>query len=103
MLVPYILALDPDATGSYARSESADMMTGHLAEATLLGLEFLGLAIVSMFLVIPLIWFVPYMYATKTYYALTRLTDGGFVSFEEETEDEEEYEEESEEEVEETE
>lgn len=101
MLVPYILALDPDATGSYARSESADMMTGHLAEATLLGLEFLGLSIVSMVLVIPLIWFVPYMYATKTYYALTRLTAGGFVSFEE-TEDEE-YEEESVEEVEETE
>lgn len=85
-LVPYILALDPDGKGKTVWRESKMLMKVHYKETFGLYLRLLLLGIPSTLLIIPLIWFIPYAYATLTYYALDRLDVGGYVSYAEDEE-----------------
>lgn len=88
-LVPYLLALDVGLTGRKARKESKRLMKGHINETFGFYLRLLLLGILSTLLVIPLIWYLPYAYATLTYFAIDRLSDGDYISYEEDEEDEE--------------
>jgi hypothetical protein len=80
-LVPYLLALDIGLKGRTARKESKLLMKGHINETFGLFFRLLMLGILSTLLLIPLIWYVPYAYATLTFYALDLLADGGYVSY----------------------
>lgn len=86
-LVPYLLALDIGLKGRTARKESKLLMKGHINETFGLFFRLLLLGILSTILVIPLICYIPYAYATLTFYALNLLETGGYVSY---AEDEEE-------------
>lgn len=85
-LVPFILALDVETNEGLARKESKNLMMNYIKETFILFFRLLLLGIPSILLIIPLIWFIPYAYATLTYYAIDRLSDGGFVSYEEDEE-----------------
>lgn len=86
-LVPFLLALDPETKGNTVRKESKKLMLNHEKEASFLAIRLILLGVISSILVIPLIWFIPYAYATLTYYALDLLAEGDYVSY---AEDEEE-------------
>jgi hypothetical protein len=85
-LVPYILALDPDGKGKTVWRESKMLMAVHYKETFGLYLRLLLMGIPSTLLIIPLIWFIPYAYATLTYVALDCLAEGGYVSYGEDEE-----------------
>ena len=87
MLVPYILALDPETKGYTARKLSEDLMVEHFSEAFMLLLKLFFVALTCIF-VIPSIWAVPYVFSTYTFFAFDRLSEGGFINFDEESEEE---------------
>lgn len=90
LLVPYLIVLDSDVKSwgsGKVRSTSKKMMDSHVNEMNILYFRLFLIGIPSTFLIIPLIWFIPYAYATLTNYALSILEEGGYVSY---AEDEEE-------------
>ena len=105
-LVSYILAINPNESGDTARSTSKEMMNGYKGDLVLLQLSFIPFYILSILLIIPIIWLVPYYVSTMTYFVLERLDHAGYIDYatnseaEEESEVVEEVEEDSLEEVE---
>lgn len=89
MLVPYILALEPETKGYTARKLSEDLMVAHFSEAFMLGLKLFFVALSGIF-IIPLIWAIPYVFSTYTFFAFERLSEGGFIDFDEESEEDSE-------------
>lgn len=75
LLVPYLLGDDPQLSGKAARSKSKDLMLGYRFDFIELVTEFLCLGNISIFLIVPIIYFIPYVYATTIYFALERLTN----------------------------
>jgi hypothetical protein len=90
MLVPYILALDPETKGYVARKLSMDLMVDYFNEAFMLSLKLLFIGLFSILLVVPLFWTIPYIFSTYTFFAFDRLSEGGFIDFDEEAEEESE-------------
>lgn len=60
-LAPYILIDNPELTADQAICRSMEMMKGHKMDLFLITLGYVGLSILSMFLLfIPMLWLVPY-------------------------------------------
>lgn len=75
LLVPYLLGDDPQLSGKDARSKSKELMVGYLFTFIELLTEFLCLGYIISFLIVPMIYFIPYVYATTSYLAVERLTN----------------------------
>ena len=60
-LAPYILIDNPELTADQAICRSMEMMKGHKMDLFLITLGYVGLSLLSMFLLfIPMLWLVPY-------------------------------------------
>jgi uncharacterized membrane protein len=88
-LVSYILAINPNENGSTARTTSKEMMKGYKGDLVLLQLSFIPFYILSIFLILPIIWLVPYYISTMTYFVLERLDHAGYIDYETKNETEE--------------
>lgn len=88
-LVSYILAINPNEDGYTARTTSKELMNGYKGELLLLQFSFIPFYILSIILILPLIWLVPYYIATMTYFVLERLDHAGYIDYDTNSEVEE--------------
>lgn len=65
-------------------------MVDYFNEAFMLSLKLLFIGLISIPLVVPLFWTISYIFSTYTLFAFDRLSEGGFIDFEEESEEESE-------------
>ncbi len=81
MMIPYILAENPDIDSKEAFAMSKQMMTGNKWKAFVLQLSFLGWFLLSVFTcgILSVFWVDPYLYMTQSelYVALKEITYGG--------------------------
>lgn len=74
LLVPYLLCDAHQLSGKDARSKSIELMMGYRLTFVDLLIDFLFLGY-SIFLILPIIYYIPYVYAATSYFAVERLTN----------------------------